>query len=55
MLYAGQNADEEEYKIIENIKKLKSAAYTDKDISQILSTLYGYNKNKVYKLALALK
>ena len=55
MLYAGQNADEEEYKIIENIKKLKSAAYTDKDISQILRTLYGYNKNKVYKLALALK
>ena len=53
MLYADSNSDEQESDIIEKIKKLKSLNCSDKDISSILSTLYGYNKNKVYKLSLA--
>lgn len=55
MLYAQSDFSEDESLIAEQIKKLRDLNYTDKDISQILSTLYDYNKNKVYKLALNLK
>ena len=54
MLYARENTEEQDSDIIEKIKKLKTLNYPDKDISAILSTLYGYKKNKVYKLALDL-
>ena len=54
MLYARENTGEQDSDIIEKIKKLKTLNYPDKDISAILSTLYGYKKNKVYKLALDL-
>lgn len=36
------------------IKKLKDKGFKDKEISIILSELYDFNKNKVYKLALNL-
>lgn len=55
MLYADNSNDEDDSVIIENIKKLKALKYSDKDISQILSALYGVNKNKVYKLSLSQK
>lgn len=44
------NFDEQE--IIGKIKALKAKNYSAKDISVILSELYGYNKNKVYKLSI---
>ena len=34
------------------IKKLKDKNFSDKDISIIMSTLYGINKNDVYKYLL---
>lgn len=52
MLYAQETTDESESEIIADIKKLKSAGYSDKDISIILATIKDYNKNKVYKLSL---
>ncbi len=54
MLYADTDTQEDSSDIIEKIKKLKNQNYSDKDISVILSTLYGFNKNKVYKLSLTL-
>ena len=53
LLYSDDSVNEDDMAIIENIKKLKSLKYSDKDISQILNVLYGVNKNKVYKLSLA--
>ena len=52
LLYSDDSVNEEDTAILENIKKLKSLKYSDKDISQILNVLYGVNKNKVYKLSL---
>ena len=46
---AEQNNDEAE--IISKIKILRDKNYGAKDISIILSELYGFNKNNVYKLA----
>ena len=54
MLYAQDTAEDGEFEITEKIKKLKNLNYSDKDISVILSTLYGVNKNKIYKQALNL-
>lgn len=53
MLYADNSNDEDDSAILENIKKLKALNFSDKDISQILSALYGVNKNKVYKLSIS--
>lgn len=50
MVYAEEESDSAE--ILPKIKALKSKGYKDKDISIILSTLYNYNKNDVYDLAL---
>ena len=47
MLYAENNKEIVDTTI--QIKKLKAKGYKDKDISTILSTLYGYNKNDIYK------
>lgn len=51
------SADKSEFdaELKEKINKLKSLNFSDKDISQILSSLYGLNKNKIYKLALSQK
>ena len=55
LLYADENFDDEDFHILEKAKLLKKLKYSDKDISQILSALYGFNKNKVYKLVLTLQ
>lgn len=54
MIYGQKAVCAEESQIIEDVKKLKSANFSDKDISVILSVLQDVNKNKVYKLALSL-
>lgn len=51
MIYA--ESDSEQGEIINQIKKLKSKGFKDKEISIILSTLFDYNKNNVYKLSLS--
>lgn len=53
MLYAKPHEDENEAEMLDKIKKLKALNLSDKDISSVLSTLYGYNKNKVYKISLS--
>ena len=55
MLYAKSSVQADDTEFIQKIQKLKNQNYSDKDISQILSTLYGLNKNKIYKLALSVK
>lgn len=55
LLYAQDASDDTNIDITGSIKKLKSLDFSDKDISHILSSLYGLNKNKVYKLSLAMK
>ena len=52
MVYADENTvdSEMDYKI----KELKAKGFKDKDISVILSTLYNFNKNDVYKRSLNL-
>ena len=55
MLYAQSSVQADDTEFIQKIQKLKNQNYSDKDISQILSTLYGLNKNKIYKLALSVK
>ena len=47
MVYASENADESDAEV--KIKALKTKGYSDKDISIILSTLYGLNKNSIYQ------
>ena len=54
MLYAENSLDALDSEILEKIKKLKEQNFSDKDISKILSVLFGYNKNKVYKLAVSI-
>lgn len=53
-LYAVEEAVENEAELVEKIKKLKALNYSDKDISVILSSLFDFNKNKIYKLSLSL-
>lgn len=52
MIYADKDKDFTE--LYTKIKALKAKKYSDKDISVILSTLYDYNKNDIYKLSLTL-
>ncbi len=54
MVYASENTGDEDFVMIEKIKKLKASNFSDKDISIILNSLYGFNKNKVYKLSIGL-
>ena len=55
LLYDNSIIDENEIDLIDNIKKLKLLDYSDKDIAQIISTLFDLNKNKIYKMVLDLK
>ncbi len=55
MLYAQNLNNDDDSNFVSKIKKLKELNYSDKDISQIISTLYDVNKNKIYKLVLDLK
>ena len=52
MIYAEENHTETDIDL--KIKDLKSKGYKDKDISIILSTLFNFNKNEVYKRSLEL-
>ncbi len=54
MLYALKISQEDDV-VHEKVKLLSEQGYSAKDISVILHTLYGYNKNNVYKLALSSK
>lgn len=52
MLYADEtNSDNQ---LIYKVKELKAKGFKDKEISVILSTLFDYNKNEVYKKSLEL-
>ncbi len=55
MLYAAKSDCDEVSGLAEKIRKLKKLNYSDKDISQIISALYGINKNKVYKQSLSVE
>lgn len=50
MVYKKENIEFSQSEIIEKIDSLKKLKYSTKDISTILATLYGLNKNDVYKL-----
>lgn len=50
MVYASDDADEKDLEL--KIKELKSKGFKDKEISVILSTLFDFNKNEVYKKSL---
>lgn len=50
MVYKKEDQDASQSEIIEKIKLLKQKQFSTKDISTILATLYGVNKNDVYKL-----
>ena len=52
MVYANKNYAPEIKEITDKIKKLQAKNFSNKDISVILSELYGLNKNEVYKLTL---
>lgn len=52
MVYADENVDLDSQEIIDKIKILKEEGFSPKDISKIISKLYGENKNKIYKLVL---
>ena len=52
MIYASDDSDTSE--MVFQIKELKSKGFKDKEISVILATLCGLNKNEVYKKSLEL-
>ena len=52
MIYA--ESDIENIDMDLKIKELNSKGYKDKDVSIILSNLYGYNNNEDYKRSLEL-
>ena len=52
MLYAKEQESESEEELKTKINILKEDGFSPKDISKIISKLYGENKNKIYKLAI---
>jgi len=52
MIYAEENSSTSDMEF--KIKELKAKGFKDKEISVILSTLCGFNKNEVYKKSLKL-
>ena len=52
MLYAKEQESESEEELKTKINILKEDGFSPKDISKIISKLYGENKNKVYKLVI---
>ena len=52
MIYAEENTEDSDIEF--KIQELKSKGFKDKEISIILSTLYKYNKNEIYKKSLNL-
>lgn len=55
MIFASEQNCAEDEEIYSKIASLKEEGFSQKDISVIISKLYGLNKNKVYKLALEIK
>ena len=53
MVYKEENSSD--FELEQKIKKLKAEGLKDKEISSVLSTLFGVNKNEVYKKALSIK
>ena len=51
MVFANNNLSQE-YEIEKKVKLLRDKGFTPKDISVILSELYGFNKNNVYKISI---
>lgn len=51
MVFAN-NTLSDETDIVKKVKVLKNKGFSPKDISVILSELYGYNKNNVYKICI---
>ena len=52
MIYANEDSESTEMEF--KIKELKNKGFKDKEISTILSTICGFNKNEVYKKSLEL-
>lgn len=52
MVYAQEQTDVSEDELKEKIEILKNEGFSQKDISKIISKLYGVNKNKIYKLVI---
>ena len=51
MIFRNENNADEIF-IEKKVEQLKNKGYSDRDISVILSELYGLNKNKIYKICL---
>ncbi len=51
MIYAQKQEESSDEELQEKINILKEEGFSQKDISKIISKLYGINKNKIYKLA----
>ena len=51
MVLCSDNSSDD-YEIRKNVKLLQDKCFSPKDISVILSELFGYNKNKVYKICI---
>ncbi len=52
MIFADNKNCTRDSELIQKINILKEQGFSQKDISKILSSLYGENKNKIYKLAM---
>ena len=52
MIFASESIDITDDELYEKINLLKEEDFSQKDISKIISKLYGVNKNKVYKMTL---
>ena len=52
MLFADSKNSASDDELIQKINLLKEQGYSQKDISKIISVLYGENKNRIYKLAM---
>ena len=51
MVFANDDMSED-YDVQKKVKLLKDKGFSPKDISVILSELYGYNKNNIYKISI---
>jgi len=52
MVYARSSENNAETELIGKIEALKKEGFSSKDISKIISALFGINKNKIYKILL---
>ena len=52
MVFASESTDVKNDELLEKINLLKEEGFSQKDISKIISKLYGVNKNKIYKMTI---